>query len=311
MVVKRDGEFGIGLILALMILALLSTLVGAMLTAATVEMWTGNNFRNESRLVYLTEAGIEDGREAMRLDSITPSSAPFMEKTLRDTRGRAEGNYAVALVRSAPPTLRSAGRIGAASKTIEVRLKKSGFPSLSQAVTLNEDVPLPPGLDAQLDEPTELERLVEGIRRHADSVHSPLPGEEVRLSEIGSASDYRVVVVDGNAAIDNAAGYGLLLVRGELELQGTVLWNGLIVVIGQGVMRASAASVVGISGAVFLSRTREDDRSAENPLGTLLPQRGPITLDLPAVTTTIGWSAQEQELANRRFPFIPMTWREY
>jgi hypothetical protein len=85
----------------------------------------------------------------------------------------------------------------------------------------------------------------------------------------------------------------------------------LIVVIGQGVMRASAASVVGISGAVFLSRTREDDRSAENPLGTLLPQRGPITLDLPAVTTTIGWSAQEQELANRRFPFIPMTWREY
>jgi hypothetical protein len=138
-----------------------------------------------------------------------------------------------------------------------------------------------------------------------------LPGEEVRLSEIGSASDYRVVVVDGNAAIDNAAGYGLLLVRGELELQGTVLWNGLIVVIGQGVMRASAASVVGISGAVFLSRTREDDRSAENPLGTLLPQRGPITLDLPAVTTTIGWSAQEQELANRRFPFIPMTWREY
>ncbi|HET9217483.1 MAG TPA: pilus assembly PilX N-terminal domain-containing protein [Terriglobia bacterium] len=309
MVVKRDGEFGIGLILALMILAVLSMLIGAMLTAATVEMWIGNNFRTESRLVYLTEAGIEDGRDMIRLDSVEPSPMPFIERTLRDTSGRPAGNYAVTLVRSSPLTLRSAGEIGSARKTIEVRLKKSGFPALSQAITLNEDVPSPPGAD--LNEPAPLEGLVEGIRRHADEVHSPPPATVVRLGTIGSASDYRVVVVDGNAAIGDAGGHGLLVVRGELELQGTVFWNGLIVVVGQGVLRASASSVVSISGAVFLSRTREDDRSETNPLGTLLPRRGPVTLDLSAVTTTIAWSAQEQELANRRFPFIPITWREY
>ena len=311
MVVKRHGEFGIGLVLALIILAVLSMLVGAMLTAATVEMWIGNNFRTESRLVYLTEAGIEDGREVIRSDSFAPSPLPFLEKTLRDPSGRPAGNYAVTLVRSNPLTLRSEGEIGKARKTIEVRLKKSGFPALAQAVTLNEDVPLPLGADPQLDEPAELEALVEGIRRHADDLHSPLPGDVIRLGAIGSASDYRVVVIDGNAAIGDSGGYGLLVVRGELELQGTVFWNGLIVVIGQGVLRASASSVVSISGAVFLSRTRENDRSDANPLGTLLPLRGPVMLDLPAVTTTIAWSAQEQEIANRRFPFIPITWREY
>ena len=240
MVVKRDGEIGIGLVLALMILAVLSMLVGAMLTAATVEMWIGNNFRTESRLVYLTEAGIEEGRDVMRLNSVEPSPLPFIERTLRDTVGRPAGNYVVTLVRSNPLTLRSAGQIGSARKTIEVRLKRSGFPALSQAITLNEDVPSPPGTDPQLSEPAGLEGLVEGIRRHADEVHTPSLGDVVRLGTIGSASDYRVVVVDGNASIGDGGGHGLLVVRGELELQGAVSWNGLIVVVGQGVLRAGA-----------------------------------------------------------------------
>ena len=311
MVVKHDNENGIGLILALMILALLSMLIGAMLTAVTVEVWVGNNYRTESRLVYLAEAGIEDGREAMRSEAITPSADPFIQRTLLDTDGRTAGRYSVLLIRSNPPTLKSTGDLGPSRKTIEVRLRRAGFPSLAQAITLNEDIPLPAGTDPQLQVPERLERIVDGIVRHADDIRRPAYGEVVRLGAIGSPTEYRVVVLEGNGVLDNATGYGLLLVRGELELQGMVSWHGLILAIGQGVVRASDSSTVGISGALFLTRTRADDRSATNPLGTLLPQRGPVTLDLPAASATVAWSEDQIDHANRRFPYVPATWREY
>jgi hypothetical protein len=307
----RD-ETGAGLILALIISALLSMLVGAMLTAVTVDVWIGNNYRTESQLVHLTEAGIEDARETMRSEPITPSSDPFIErKPLLDTTGKEAGRYSVTLVRSNPLTLRSRGEVGSARRTIEVRLRKSGFPSPFEAITLNEDVPLPDGMDPRLTTTGGLEETVEAITRHATDVYRPALGETENLGPIGSLSDYRVVVVEGNAALGNATGHGLLLVRGELELYGTVSWNGLILVIGQGVMRASISTTAGISGAVFLSRTRADDRSAVNPLGTLLQQRGIVTFDLPVGSTSISWSPEQIERANGRFPYVLTTWREY
>src|SRR5688572_5234020 len=139
MVVRAANESGVGLILALILLALMTMLVGAMLTAVTVEVWIGNNYRSETQLVYLAEAGIEDGRDALMSDPILPSSThPFIEsRPLLDTTGRPAGRYTVSLVRNDPPTLRSTGQLGLAQKTVEVRLKKAGFPSVMQAVTLN------------------------------------------------------------------------------------------------------------------------------------------------------------------------------
>jgi len=312
MVVKRASEKGVGLILALMILALLSMLVAAMLTAVSVEVWIGDNYRRETQLVYVAEAGIEDGRELMRVTPVAPSSDPFIQdRPLLDTTGREVGRYSVTLVRSNPLMLRSAGKVGVARRTVEARLKKSGFPGLSQAITLNEDVPLPPGMDPQLETPEGLEGIVEGITRHATDLHRPSPGETFSLPTIGSPSDYRVVIVDGDAALSNVTGYGLLLVRGELEVSGTVSWNGLVLVIGQGVMRAAEPVTAGFSGAVFLARTRADDRSPSNPSGTLLERRGVVTLDLPVGSTTIGWSPEEIDRANQPFPYVPTRYREY
>jgi hypothetical protein len=200
MVVKPDSEKGIGLVLALMILAFLSMLVAAMLTAVTVEVWIGDNYRSATQLVYLTEAGIEDGREAIRSAPIPPSGAPFIQNNpLLDTTGREAGRYSVTLVRHDPLTLRSEGAIGAARKTIEVRLKKSGFPWLPQAITLNEDTPLPAGFDTRLETPAGLEVIVERIARHATDIHRPGFGEIVNIGSVGSPSDYQVIVIDGDA----------------------------------------------------------------------------------------------------------------
>jgi hypothetical protein len=312
MVVKPISEKGIGLVLALMILAFLSMLVAAMLTAVTLEVWVGDNYRAETQLVYLTEAGIEDGREAMRLNPVKPSSTPFLDsKPLLDATGREAGRYSVTLVRAAPLTLRSSGVIGTARKTIDVRLRKSGFPWLPQGITLNEDVPLPPGVDAQLGTPEGLERIVEAITRHATDVYHPALGETVNLGSVGSPSDYRVVVVEGDTRFGNESGYGLLLVRGDLEVYGSFMWNGLILLIGQGAMHADDGTTGAISGAVFLTRTRAEDRSVDNPLGTPLQWRGSVTFDVPAGSTTIGWSEAEMERANQRFPYVLTAYREY
>jgi hypothetical protein len=124
MVVKHDSGKGIGLVLALIILALLSLLVAAMLTAVTVEVWISDNYRTESQLVYLAEAGIEEGREAIRSTPIPPFGIPFIEeKTLLDTTGGPAGRYSVTVVRHNPLTLRSEAAIGTARKTIDVRLR--------------------------------------------------------------------------------------------------------------------------------------------------------------------------------------------
>jgi hypothetical protein len=295
-----------------MILAFLSMLVAALLTAVTVEVWIGDNYRTETQLVYLSEAGIEDGREAIRLGPIPMLGSPFIEnKPLLDTTGREAGRYSVTLVRNNPLMLRSAGSIGPARKTIDVRLRKVGFPRLPQAIILNEDGSPVEGMDAQLQTTEGLERLVDGIARHTTDIYRPTSGETVNLTAVGSPSDYRVVVIDGDADFGNASGYGLLLIRGNLQLYGTFSWNGLILLIGQGVLRATEGTSGAISGAVFLTRTRLDDRNAANPLGTLLQQRGSVTFDLPPGSTTIAWSEVEMERANQRFPYMPTTYREY
>jgi hypothetical protein len=282
-----------------------------MLTAVTVEVQIGDNYRTETQLLYLTEAGIEEGREALRATFIAPSPLPFIDDVLLDTQGREAGRYAVTLMKSDPFLLRSVGTTGRARKTIEVRLRRSGFPRLPDAVLLNEDVPLPAGMDSRLETPEGLERIVEGIVRNATDIYSPPSGTIVRLGAVGSAADYRIVVVDGDCEFGDAAGYGILLVRGELELTGTASWNGLILVIGQGVMRAPATTAAWISGAVFVTRTRETDRTALNPLGSLLDRRGAVTFDIPTGMVSIDRSETEMDLANRNFPFVATTYREY
>jgi hypothetical protein len=303
---------GIGLVLALLILALLSLLVAAMLTAVTVEVWVGDNFRTEAQLVYLTEAGIEEGREALSVAPVVPPAVPFIrDEPLFDTTGRDAGRYALTVVRAEPLTLRSSGVLGTARRTVEVRLKRAGFPPLPDAVTLNEDIPLPAGVDLRLQNPETLERIVDGIVRNATDVYNPAVGTAVTLGPVGSPSDYRVVVVQGDCELEGGPGYGILLVRGELGLNGTPSWNGLVLVIGQGVMRATPTTTAWISGAVFVTRTRAGDRAALNPLGTLLASRGPVTFEIPDGSLAMDHNPVEMDLANRRFPYIRTTYREY
>jgi hypothetical protein len=289
----RKSEKGVGLVLALLMLLLLSLLGAAVLTATTVDLWIGNNYRTATQLLYLTESGIEDGREVLRQGIPEASSTPFIkDKPLVDTSGREVGFYSVTLTRRDPLTLQSTGVIGSARKTIEVRLVKAGFPESSASAPAT-----PAGAD----------RIVEGILRNATDTFNPASGETVILGPVGSPQDYRVVVVNGNCQFGGAAGYGILLVRGDLIFQDNFTWNGLILAIGQGVIRVAGppyTTAGWIVGGVFIARTRD-------PFGAVLGELGEPVFDSAGNSISVEQSPDEIERANRRFPYVPVSYREF
>jgi hypothetical protein len=318
MVVKRtcsergqNSEKGIGLVIALMTLLLLSMLGAALLTSATVDIWIGDNYRTATQLLYLTESGIEDGREALHRGMVSASPTPFIaDKPLLDTTGREVGLYSVSLLRADPLTLQSTGILGTARKTIEVRLNKSAFPSPPGGITLSEGA-LGDGVDPRLKTPDGAERFVEGIVLNATDLFEAAWDETIVLGPAGSPADYRIVVVNGDCELGGAAGYGILLVRGDLIVRSNFTWNGLILVIGQGTLRFVGPATGWITGGVFLSRTRDVDRSLANSLGTLLPNLGAAVLDLSGNVMTVDHSQVEVDRANDRFPYVPVSYREY
>ena len=64
---------GSALILALLMLTFLMVLGCALLTSVTLDVAIGENYRSETQLLYLAEAGIEDARQVLR-DSTDPLS---------------------------------------------------------------------------------------------------------------------------------------------------------------------------------------------------------------------------------------------
>jgi hypothetical protein len=90
-------------------------------------------------------------------------------------------------------------------------------------------------------------------------------------------------------------GYGVLLIGGELTVSGNFTWNGLILVIGQGVIRWNPGVSGIVNGGLFVARTR-----AAN--GALLSSPESISFDITDVA--------QIQAANRRFPYNAIALRE-
>jgi len=169
-------------------------------------------------------------------------------------------------------------------------------------------------LDPQLRSVSGLERIVDEISAYATDVASPGWSGSTMLGNTGSAGDYRVVVVNGDCELGAGVGYGVLLVRGNLRMNGDFVWNGRILVIGQGTIGWSGPGNAVVAGSVFVARTRDNDRSPGNELGTPRALRGPVTLDLRGSGSRFQLNnpgAASEDLADQKFPFVPIAFREY
>ena len=263
---------GVALILALLVLSFLTVLGGALLTTSTIDIWISDNYKGATQSLYLAEAGIDHARELLRMSGrtatellntsagldgrlLTADDQPVIaSRELMDAFGQRSGRYEVWLrndnsdgTASATDTnevvtLVSLGQIGASRKTIEATVKKGKFP--------DNDA------DPRLRSVAGLESLAGSVAKNATDVYTT-----AAITDFGSAGNYRVALVDGNLNLGPGTGYGLLLVRGDLNIVGRVSWNGLILVIGQGVLRWSPGVTGTINGGLFVARTRATDGS--------------------------------------------------
>ena len=104
----------------------------------------------------------------------------------------------------------------------------------------------------------------------------------------------------------------MLVVRGNLTIRGSFSWTGLILVIGQGMVRWASDASGQVAGAVFIARTRENDRSSVNVLGTPRTTRGPVTAVFDGGSASaIQLNTASVNLANARFPYVTIAYREY
>jgi hypothetical protein len=100
----------------------------------------------------------------------------------------------------------------------------------------------------------DLEAYVETLKSGASVTLT----SDVSNGTYGSASNFVTVYADatgtqadGELKLTNATGYGILLVKGDLEFAGNLNWNGLIIVTGKIKTTGGGSNAKNILGQVY------------------------------------------------------------
>jgi hypothetical protein len=138
---------------------------------------------------------------------------------------------------------------------------------------------------ANLQSPAPLDALAQSIIQNADAVITPPPSGTPPYLGTAYASDLQkatttagmsssnpvTVVVNGSLDISSWSndGYGLLLVTGTFTYDPDTTWNGIVLVIGQGIVKGDHQQFKQINGAMLVAKTR-DSVTNQVLLGSLL-----------------------------------------
>jgi hypothetical protein len=284
------NEHGVALILALLVLAFLSIVGGAFLTTSTIDVWISDNYKTSTQALYLAEAGIDAGRQQLLASGRTPSqllavaagpdnqlssatdlntllasddlplipSDPAMRSTgqpLLDGAGEIVGYYyvwlrndnadGVASITDSNQTLTllSFGSNRGSRKVIESVVRKGAFPDSAS--------------DPRLQTASGLQDLAARITKNATDVYS-----STTVGNYGDPANYRVAVVNGNVDLGPGSGYGILLTRGNVNVTGDFVWNGLILVIGGGTVQWNGHTGA-VNGGLLVSGTYNVNDTAQ------------------------------------------------
>ena len=269
---------GVALILALLVLSFLTILGGALLTTSTIDIWISDNYKTYTQALYVAEAGVDSGRYILStatrpvsdllLTAAGPDRSlstatdlatllasddqplipadPAMRSSgqpLLDDAGDVAGYYSVWLRNdnadgmSSPVdsnqtvSLISFGSYWGSKKVIETIVQKGGFPDNNS--------------DGRLQTSGGLQRLASAITRNATDQFTA-----TTITDYGTPANYRVGVVNGNVNLGPGTGYGILLTRGNVNVAGDFIWNGLIVITGPGTLQWNGHSGT-INGGLF------------------------------------------------------------
>jgi hypothetical protein len=177
---------------------------------------------------------------------------------------------------TAPPVAAVGYTTGSLSN-FEQPTNSSGIPAglhnhYTNGVASNPDVALVT-LSPNLQTVAGLNALVQTIEQNADVVvnHNATQAD---LPATMSPTNPMTTVINGDLTLSSwrSTGYGLLLVTGKFTYDPDASWNGIILIIGEGLIYShqGAYTTTQIQGAVFLARTVD---ASGNPL---LPSSPPI-----------------------------------
>jgi len=155
---------------------------------------------------------------------------------------------------------------GIPSSPASVQSNYTGLNAAPDVEDISSSFPL------NLQSPSNLDALAQSIIQNADAVViAPAPSGTppylgtatgADLTPLGmTSSNPLTVVVNGNLDISNWSndGYGLLLVTGTFTYDPDTNWNGIILVIGQGIVNGSHQQYKQINGAMLVAKTRDSN----------------------------------------------------
>jgi hypothetical protein len=121
-------------------------------------------------------------------------------------------------------------------------------------------------LPATLQKPSQVESLIQTVTQNADAVLTPTaPSTTVLGATLTSAATGiwptypMTIVVNGNLDLTSwhNSGYGLLLVTGNLIYDPDASWQGIVLVMGKGVITGSRGGIGQFNGAVLVAQSRD------------------------------------------------------
>jgi len=116
---------------------------------------------------------------------------------------------------------------------------------------------------ASMMSPAQVDAIAQNIIQNADAVIVPAGSNSTQtayLTSLGmSPTNIMTVVANGDLNIRDWShdGYGLLLVTGTFTYDPDTVWNGIILVIGQGIVNGSQQEYKQINGEMFVAKTRD------------------------------------------------------
>jgi hypothetical protein len=144
----------------------------------------------------------------------------------------------------------------------DVRPNYTGLQSAPDVKNVASQIP------SSLQDPGAPQSLENFVQKLANVATDVVPGPATSLPRYGTRGNPIIAVVNGDLTLpSNTTGYGILVVRGNFNFDGTVGWRGIVLVVGQGVINASGRGDNGeFDGAMFVAKTRD---SSGTVLGTL------------------------------------------
>jgi len=121
--------------------------------------------------------------------------------------------------------------------------------------------------------PSQLDALVNSLANVADVTYSCGIGTPCSPSgAVGTNANPQITYVSGDFNYGDASGAGVMVVTGTLSFTGNASFNGLVLVIGQGIVTESGGGNGGFNGTVFVAKTQ----SATSPYAELATLGSPL-----------------------------------